>query len=295
MSRFSSILRPDALLFVAIAAVFWLVMSVSKANTSRIVTVTLSSEQRIVGDQWLMDTSATMQVSVAAQGIGTLGLRKLDGTQLSLPVDFFQSEKNQVRVKGSDLVPRLTDVLGTSSIQVLDEFIYFPSHEVVQRLKPIEVKGLDKIVLPSGYGWIDSPRIEPLLLELQGEASVLESTRLHIDLKPTSWEGAMGIRHVVKGIPPGVRASTEEVVVLGHSALWADRKFIIEKKEGPRLYTIEVWLSGPVERLKTQKIEELGNLIMERQNNQIFLTFEPSSKHVKVLNISPSSFPNFKS
>jgi len=295
MSRFSSILRPDALLFVAIAAVFWFVMSVSKANTSRIVTVTLSSEHRIVGDQWLIDTSATVQVSVSAQGIGTLGLRKLDGTQLSLPDEFFQSEKNQVRVKGSDLVPRLTDVLGTSSIQVLDEFIYFPSNEVVSSLKPIEVKGLDKIVLPSGYGWIDQPRIEPLLLEVQGDASILESTRLHVDLKPTSWEGAMGIRHSIKGIPPGVRASTEEAVVLGHSALWADRKFIIERKEGPRLYTIEVWLSGPVERLKTQKLEELGNLLVERQNHQIFLAFEPSSKHVKVLNISPSSFPNFKS
>lgn len=294
MSRFKSILRPDALLFIALAAVFWLVMTVSNADTARVVNVTVVSNVRIIDDLWLLDTNATMQVRVAAQGINILGLRKLNNTVLRVPSDLWDTEQGVVRVKGSDLLPSISDAFGNSSIQVIDEYVTFPSTEAVSILKPVDVIGLDKLTLPKGWKWLEHPHIEPLVVEIKGSQGVIESADPFIRIDDREWAGAMGLSFPMQGIPHGVQTSTDEIILLGQSSVWADKKITFEQREGPRVYTIEVWLSGPADELKASTADELGEVSLRNLDQQVFVDFTPNSKNIQVLRITPSNYPIFK-
>jgi len=293
MSRMKSILRPDALLFIALAAVFWLVMTVSNADTARVVNVTVVSDQRIVDDLWLLDTTATLQVRVAAQGINILGLRKLNSTVLTIPSEFWNTEQGSARVKGSDLLASISDAFGNSAVQVIDEYITFPSTEVVTKLQPVRVDGSDRLTLPSGWNWLEKPHIEPLVIEVRGPNTLLSSATPFITIAPREWEGAMGLSYEVSGLPYGCTTSSDEIILLGHSAVWAERKITIEIQEGSRVYPVEVWLSGPAEELKRTNVETLGTLELDRKQEHVLIDFKPGSKNLKVLRVSPSDYPIF--
>ena len=288
MQRLKNIIRPEALLFITIAGVFWLVMTVSRAETSRVISVRAHTSDRIIGDQWLLDTTAVVQVRVAARGMNVLKLRRLENTSLQISSDSWEFDENSVRMSSSELMPGLTELLENTSIQFLDTYISFPSSTVVSVQKSVSVRGLDEIRLPAGFQWIDPISLEPLLIEVKGYNSEIQQVEPYIEVDAVVWEGAMGISYEVKGLPHGVGSSNHEVVLLGHSAVWADKRFKTEVREGQRVYPAEIWLSGPADYMKGRNLSALGSLKTISTESALYLDFQPNSSNLSVLQITPS-------
>lgn len=288
MQRLKNILRPEALLFIFLAGVFWLVMTVSRAESSRVISVKVHTAERVVEDQWLLDTTAVVQVRVAAQGMNVLRLRSLENNSIQITGDSWQLEGNSVRSSSSDLMPAISEILENTSIQPIDPWVSFPSSTVVTEQKAVAIRGLDQIRLPSGYQWIDPLKIEPLLIELRGYDSEIQSIEPYIEVTPTIWDGAMGISYEVQGLPHGIGCSNDEVVLLGHSAVWSDKRYKTEVRDGQRVYPIEIWLSGPAEYMKDKDLGALGALKTSTSDNGLYLDFQPNSSNLSVLQITPS-------
>jgi len=289
LSRF---IQKDYLLFIALTSTIWLLITIGAAERFANIPVIVSSPSSIIGDTYLVDTAVAVNVEVQAKGIDALWLYEVEGEAVVLEeASFIQKDDHSYQVRGSDVLTALnTRFKGNYSFTISSKELLFP-YESLQRVKlPIEISGINNVLLPPNFKWIEPLRVLPESVEVVGAMDAVNQAQLSVDLPEFYWEGAHALDVQIKGLGKDLATvESDRAEVMGASELWTEKKLQVALILGQQIIDVEVWVSGPKRALKNFQTEELVELSWEEYERAFSIVCRPLNPYVSVLSVRPNS------
>lgn len=281
----------EFILILGLTAITWLLITISTAERSLNVELTVSAPSSIVNNSVLDDTAKVVTMEAKAVGINALRLSSLDDYTVIVDASKFKvADTTIARIKFKDVVSELTKVFDPSiSYSAAVSFLEFPCTPLVTKKKPLHFENKDHIKLPKGFQWIEEPHLSQDSIEVSGSAVAVASANLKVIAPDMIWKGGAAESAMIQGLHSQLRANhVNDILIEGNSELWIERRYRESLVISQKIYDIEIWVSGPKDFLKVAELADIGSIETTTHRQSITVQFGSIHPNVSVLSVHPS-------
>ena len=263
-------------------AITWLLITISTAERSLNVELTVSAPSSIVNNSVLDDTAKF--VTKKQSSINALRLSSLDDYTVIVDASKFKvADTTIARIQFNDVVSELTKVFDPSiSYSSAVSFLEFSCTPLVTKKKPLHFENKEHIKLPKGFQWIEEPHLSQDSIEVSGSAVAVASANLQVIAPDMIWKGGAAESAMIRGLHSQLRANhVNEILIEGNSELWIERRYRESLVISQKIYDIEIWVSGPKDFLKVAELADIGSI--ETTTHRQSITVQFGSIHLMYL------------
>ena len=280
----------EFILILGLTAITWLLITISTAERSLSVELTVSAPSSIVNNSVLVDTAKVLTVNAKAVGINALQLSSLDEYNLIIDASKFKvTDSTMARIQLQDVVTELAKAFDPSiSYSAAVSILEFPCTPLVTKKVPLHFKHRDHIKLPRGFQWIEEPYLSEDSIEVSGSAVAVASANLQVLAPDMIWEGGAAESATIRGLHSQLKAEhVNDILIEGNSELWIERRYKESLVISQKVYDVEIWVSGPKDFLKVAELADIGFIETTTNAQSISVHFGGVHPNVSILSVHP--------